>query len=352
MSVHDSGTVLVVRHGPGRGRLRDYMRHVLDFLAQDRQLQERVRFHQTGTPAPSLAGIVTVVFWLADPLREWYPACYVEAVEIAERARAHGIHLVNEPESLSNSVKSRQSRLWQDAGFDTPTWIRFEDLDELQAAIERIGTWPILIRSDEAHGQHRIQVATDKNTASTWSRHNLETPGAVAPLIDVRGGSMDRGLYARFHHKKRLYVLGNRTRTEHIFFSKHPVVSAETCTFARYRGFTRTRMNLARLSPTERHIIREDLAYWRRGEDHHDLMVRAVAALGFGFAAIDYSQRADGGVVLWEANPYPLVPTLKTIRLPRLRCANERYASYCRAIGDFLLHAAVIEPGRDHARSG
>jgi hypothetical protein len=82
-------------------------------------LAARVRIHETGAPAPSLDGVAAVVFWLADPLRERFPACFEEAVALAAEARRRGVPIVNPPESLSNTVKSRQARRWREAGFDT-----------------------------------------------------------------------------------------------------------------------------------------------------------------------------------------------------------------------------------------
>ena len=117
MSHSSDGTLLIVQHGPGRGRLYDFRRHVLEWLeAEAPGLWPRIRLHETGGPPPRLEGVRAVVFWLADPLRELYQADYAEAVVIADAVRASGGTLVNPPEALSNSIKSVQSRLWREAG--------------------------------------------------------------------------------------------------------------------------------------------------------------------------------------------------------------------------------------------
>jgi len=74
-------------------------------------------------------------------------------------------------------------------------------------------------------------------------------------------------------------------------------------------------------------------------------MVRAVRLLGLGFAAIDYSVRADGSAILWEANPYPSLPPLRRMRVPDLRHGQARVDSYHRAIGDFLIDL-LAAPGQ------
>jgi len=134
-------------------------------------------------------------------------------------------------------------------------------------------------------------------------------------------------------------------RTEHVFFSANPVVSADTCTFTRFHERRAWLHGLSRLLPRDRAAIREDVAYWRRGEEQRDLMLRAAGVLGFGFAAIDYSTRADGSVMLWEANPYPLLPPLAIVRLPRQRLGAERVESYHRSIGDFLVRLLDADSG-------
>src|SRR5512146_2158218 len=94
------GVVLLVRHGPGRGRLDNYGNGWLKRLARTGpDLRRRIRIHETGSgDSPSLDDVAAVVFLLADPVRELYPACYAEASAIAAAATARGIRLVNPPD--------------------------------------------------------------------------------------------------------------------------------------------------------------------------------------------------------------------------------------------------------------
>lgn len=326
---------------------------VLETLRRSAGPDECVRLHETGGARPPLEGITAVVFWLADPLREHFPACYEEAVAISEEARSRGIPIVNPPEALSNSIKSRQSGLWRAAGFETPRWARFHDDAELRAVAH--GTaFPLLIRADEAHGHKRVRIVRDQAELATVDPASLQLPGSVAPLWDVRESYRARdpdGVYARYHHKKRIYVLGDRVRTEHVFFSGHPVVGAASCTFGRYHRLPSALHGLSRVRGRDRRAIEEDLAYWRSIEQDAEIMVRAARTLDFAFAAIDYSQRADGSVILWEANPHPILPDCRKVSLPRQRLAAERAASYQASIGDFLMGLARKQPlGGDFAQ--
>ena len=130
--------VLLVRHGPGRGRTDNYLDATLDHICRtDSALAARIVVHETGAPQPSLDGIASVAFLLGDPLRERYPACYAEAEVLAAKARDRGIRIANAPEALSNSIKSVQSRLWRAAGIITPEYRRFASYDELRDLADR-----------------------------------------------------------------------------------------------------------------------------------------------------------------------------------------------------------------------
>src|SRR5712692_7888008 len=87
--------VLLVRHGPGRGRLQNFGNGWLKRLARTRpDIRRRIRIHETGSGASlSLDDATAVVFLLADPVRELYPECYAEASAIAAAAAAREIRL-------------------------------------------------------------------------------------------------------------------------------------------------------------------------------------------------------------------------------------------------------------------
>jgi hypothetical protein len=300
-------------------------------------LFQRLVFHATGEAAPTLDGVGCVVFWLADPLREWYPTCYDEAARLAQAARARGLRVINPPETLSHSIKSTQARLWRDAGIATPQVERFNDFATLIKAIERLA-FPMLIRGDEYHAQFGARVFKSVGELVNADSKNMPWPCAVSPLVDVRlgyrraGGSLE---CAELFHKKRLIVANGSIRTKHTFFSSDPIVSAETCIFGQHSWWPKIGISPS-LSVLELKCIEHDLAYWRQGQEHHELMLRACNVLGYDFVAIDYSNLADGSPILWEANPYFQLPSLGEMMLPFQRNARERVNSYYETIGDFL----------------
>jgi hypothetical protein len=241
-------------------------------------------------------------------------------------------------------VKSRQARLWRAAGLDTPPVRRFEDARGLPDVAAEVGL-PFVIRGDEEHWQEGLRVVRTDADLAAIDPSRLRFPAAASPLCDVRESwrARDgRSVYARLHHKKRAYVLLDRVCNEHVFFARGPIVTARTCTFAWFHGWRRPLSPLARLFVGPE--IAEDAAYWRGTDAHAATLRRAASALGLGFVALDYSVRADGSLVLWEANPYPFLPPAARMLLPRRRRADERLARYHDAIADFLVRCLDPTP--------
>lgn len=335
--------LLIVRHGPGRGRLPGYLAPALKRLAAiDPALLGGVRFHETGRGgAPDLADTQAVFFWLADPLREMYPDCFAEAAAIESQARDRGVRLVNPPSVLSNSIKSVQARIWLEAGIPTPPCVPFADRDALEQAAERTG-FPLLLKSDTLHAQERMVFCASATDLHARPNASLPIPGVVSPFVDTRSGWQQvrpETPWARAFHKKRLIVFGDSLQARNVFFSDGPIVGLSTSSIWRHRprDGRPSRAGLFGLSRRERAELAIDLAYFRAGDcDAPDVMRQAVRALGFGFAAIDYSVFADGRVCIWEANPYHFVPGPRSYVLPEQRCFQERQDAFCRALGAFF----------------
>jgi len=330
--------VLVVRHAPGRGRIPGYLDAAFERIrARSPALHARLHFQTPEEPAPALDGVRAAIFFLCDPLREHDPAGFAAAAALAARLRSAGVRVLNTPEALSHGIKSVQARRWRAAGIPTPPVLRFEDRSGLAAQAAQLG-WPLLLRADEAHAQRGVRVCRSQVELDAIPGAELALPGAASPLLDVREGFRAHTPHdprARFFHKKRALVLGDRVRSKHVMFARQPVVGARSSLYRR----AAKRPWAARLDPWLRACVRQDLAYWRHGDAHAELLRRAVAALELDFAAVDYSDLGDGGVVLWEANPHPYLPAGPEIMLGRWRRAPERLASYHDAIGDFLADA-------------
>jgi hypothetical protein len=297
-----------------------------------------LRFHETGSgAAPALDGVRAVVFWLADPLRELYPACFAEASALEAHARERGLALVNPPSALSNSIKSVQARLWEAAGVPTAPCLPFADRAGFEAALGR-APYPLLLKGDLLHAQDCMHFCRSADEARRLPPASIGYPGVATAFVDTRAGWEARepgGLYARYYHKKRLVVFGRELQPRHVFFSKSPIVGLGSSHLRRYlpRPGRPSRPGLFGLRKRERAMLAADYDYFRGPCEAPEVLARAARALGFGYAALDYSTRADGSVVLWEANPYPFVPGPGQYALPKERQFEERFAAFCRGLG-------------------
>jgi glutathione synthase/RimK-type ligase-like ATP-grasp enzyme len=322
-----AGDVLIVRHGPGRGRDLLILPQIDEHIAKTRPtLRPRIRVHATGSPPPSLDGVVAALFLLCDPLRENYPDCFVEAVAIADAARERGIKLLNPPEHLSNSVKSRQAELWQRAGIPCASARAIRSAANLEPAMAALGL-PMILRSDDQHVQVDVRLCKRIKHVDE-AKHTLTLPAVALQLIDVRKRWREAApdsVMARFHHKKRAMVYGDTVLNNHVFFSRSPIVGQSSCTFMADRRRARkilrgVGIGLARWRDT----LAADYEFFHSPPEAPDVMLRAVAALGLHIAAIDYASLPGGEVVLWEANPYVHLPPWRHAVLADERHIRER----------------------------
>lgn len=344
-----------MRHGEGRGRIPGFWDPALDHLAGSRpELFDRIRLHHTGDPAPEARDVAAVVFWLADPLEERYPACFEEATGLASLAP----RVVNPPRALSNTVKSRQARIWREAGLTTPACVSFRDHEELRRKARAVD-YPVLVRPDRLHTDARIRICRSPDELLAVPEDRIALPGALTSFVDVRRGyrsELPDTLWARFYHKKRAFVFGDHVVPGHLFFSGDPVVRAPTSTLAfhadvrdvvrdlfrdvprwdRRLGLSEKLKRLVPLTGPARRSVRRELDFTRSAPERPDLMRRAARALGLGFVALDYSVLADGRVVFWEANPYPWLTPWRHAILPGRRRLGRRSDRVFSALGRFF----------------
>ena len=280
------------------------------------ELYRQLEFWRTGNALPSLDGVASVLFWLGDPLKQAYPDCFREARQLHDEAVSRNIRVVNPPEALSNSIKSVQAALWEEAGIPTPGVLRIENPEEFEACRDRLPV-PAIFRSDEQHSQRKMRICHNREELSAIPTSDLPWPAAVSPLIDTREGYETKGgsVWGKFHHKMRVLIMGDVIRTKHVFFSTRSIVSSKTCRWADYPRHFPMRLFVTP-SPEDLECIQCDLRYWENPEPHAGVLKKAASTLGLDFAALDYSIRADGSPVIWEANPYPYLPKLRDILHP------------------------------------
>ncbi|HJS46752.1 MAG TPA: hypothetical protein VJ773_02065 [Gemmatimonadales bacterium] len=326
------GHLLIVQHGPGRGRLHGFRRHLLEHFARTAPaLSRRLRVHETGTGTPDLGGVRAVLFWLADPLRELYPDCHAEAEAIAAGVRARGGTVLNDPAALSHTIKSRQARIWREAGIPCARAEAFADAGALRGAVERVGL-PAIVRADLHHAQEDTYTCRAMDEVAALPAEGRLYPGVALAMVDTRAAYQEERpgtIWAKWWHKKRIFVFGDVVVPNHCLFGTTPVVGLQLSPFWRYRRRHAILAPLIAFRPWEREAVAVDRAYAEAAPERPELFIRATRALGLDWVAIDYSTLADGSVILWEANPYFTMPVGVKGLLGRTRRLGPRVDRLC-----------------------
>lgn len=326
--------VLIVAHGPGRGAKRTFLPWLLDEIATRPALRGLVQVHGTGTTPPALDGFAAIVFMLIEPIAQ-HPECEAEALALSAAARRQGIRVVNPPEALNNTIKSRQAEIWRKAGLPCAAAEPAADAAALREVLERV-PYPIILRFDAGHVQQGMFVCPDQASALRFVS-KVRFPAVVLQFVNTRPSwrrHQPDSVMARYFHKKRSMVFPGEVLNNHVYFSSIPVVGNRTCTFAAAeRGEP---------VPDLEEMLEADIRYSFAPPERPKLMQAAVRALGLDVAAIDYSIFADGSVVLWEANASFALPYWSNGVLAEQRRLEERVPRYVHAMIRYLERLAGL----------
>ncbi len=338
-----AGDVLIVRHGPGRGRALEILPLIEAHIAANRPaMRPRLRIFETGSPKPRLDGVGAILFLLGDPLKELYPVCYAEAAAIAEAGVARGIRLLNPPQSLSNSIKSRQAEIWRKAGLRCAAARVIRSSADLEPAMAALGL-PMILRSDDKHAQEGVRICKRVKHVDE-AKLTLAFPAVALQLIDVRAkwrAVAPDSIMARYYHKKRSMVYGDTVINNHVFFSSTPIVGRTTSTFLEDSKRARAWLRRFGVGRSRWHdTLAADYEYNQSAPEAPETMLRAVAVLGLHVAAIDYASLPNGEVVLWEANPYAQLPPWQHGVAADARRIRERTTRQIDRVVDWLERVA------------
>ena len=337
-----SSKILIVTHGETRGREVGTLDGLLDYARQNEPVfHRRIRLHRTGETPLALNGVGLVLFWLGDPLKQLYPDCFDEALDIQKTAESLGIHVINPPEALSRTAKSIQAAIWRANGIVCADVRRANSEAHLREVAEELG-YPCILRSDLSHTQATMEVITSPEQLTGGLQRAAPAP-ALVEVKDIRAAHLKSGtpgLNAQFHHKARAIVACGEVKSVHLFHGKDIVVGSCTSLFARE---ARPRRELARQFGFRRRFLKtllaKDLDYYNAPTAHAGEIVRAVHALGLDFAAVDYSFLPDGSLFFWEANPYFSLPPGRLSVMADARQAPRRVRKTYAWITARLKHA-------------
>lgn len=359
--MNSDGRLLIVRHGPDRGRLQPYIQQCFDTLCEGNPaLRDRLAFYPTGDTLPSLEGVTGVLFLLADPLDSLYPECHADASSIADRAVALGIPLYNPPTLLSAHSKSRTASVLGAHGIECPPAYVYRDLEQLRRLLES-HELPVILRADSDHAQLNARVLEKPGDVEDLEVGPVPYPGVLSPMVDVRIGRKRDGPWDPFHkwvHRYRAFVFGDICMPGHLHFSPSRVVGGDDVIWERMDESSRRiaerlgtgRLNgLAqrgiRMSPWYRAARAADIEFRRHGPPDPSFFVSAARALGYDFVAFDYGVHPDGRPIIFEANPYPFINPMPGGILWRERELDEYTRRMYDAIGRYLISRTGSLPG-------
>ena len=260
--------------------------------------------------------IVLHVPWLQDPVQRWSVEAYEQANRLAAECDRRGIPIVNRVDRLLNASKSVGAQLMAQAGVRTPQMMPIHDPAEFKETLLGM-TPPLFVREDWGHGGRSYRI-DKREDALQIPFEKIARPVAIE-LIDVR----DRrdGLYRKY----RYVAVGSEGVSLHLHASTDWIV----------RGNRRLKDETTRA---------EELSYISKQDPNHQLLQCAHRALGLDFVAYDYSYDHQGRVVVWEANPFPLLHFSKECPMAYRDVAVHRTL---RAILKmYLQYASLLVPDR------
>lgn len=336
--------VLIVRHGPGRGRLEGYCDHVLEWIKRERpETYGRVRLHETGSGGASLEGVAAVVCWLADPL-EHYPGCLEEALRIESEAGEREIPVLNRPSVLASYGKAYQAERFAAGDVPSPPARILHDREDLDRCAEDLGI-PILLRRNFSYSRQDISVIRSRRDLSSARFDDSSRSTVASPLLDTRAGPTG-SLWSRYYHKKRVVLIGDHCVQDSLYFSRRPLVARETSVYQDFqdrRRWLRSRGRVGRRaarwlgkSRRLREAVAAERGYLESELPDVSVFRSAGRALGLEFVAFDYAQAPGEPPLIWEANPYPYLPSAKNNVMRRERAAEFKVDRLCRAFADCI----------------
>jgi hypothetical protein len=269
--------LLIVRH---RAYQRQFFDVILKWVAANiPELAPLFAVHDLPVRIRDWSPYALHVPWLQDPVQQWSPETYEQAIRLAAECDARRIPVLNRVDRLVNATKSRGAALMRGVGVATPRMVPIKDRREFERTLLGLVP-PLFIREDWGHARHSFRVDSPADVPRIpWSM--FQRPVGIE-IVDVR--DPHDGLYRKYR-----YVAAGDLGVAH-----HVQSSAEWIT----RGENRV------ITPKTQD---DELRYVSRADPNHNALQRARRALGLDLVAFDYGYMPDGRIVVWEANPFPLI---------------------------------------------
>lgn len=313
LCAEDDRRFLIIRHHLGSPTAFDV---IIEWV--ERHVPEiRGRFEFSSLPftKPGVGAYALCVLWLPDPVQRWSQDAYEQSLELSEQCRREGVPIVNEVEKLVNATKWLGSKLIAESGARTPVTKKIEDPDRFRDDLSGMEL-PVLIREDYGHCRPIFRIESEEDLQRV-PLEELNTP-LVVEFIDVQSSD---GLYRKY----RYFTAGEIGVPHHLQVKDHWLTKGSN-------------------QVINRMTCEEEYAFTSRPDRHHEQFQRARAALDIDMVAFDYGYTPSGEMVVWEANPYPLIHFPSTsVREYRTRAVDRTIAALIKY---YHLRAGLEYPAR------
>jgi hypothetical protein len=247
--------------------------------------------------------------WLQDPVEQWSMRAYRQAARLTATLGRRGVPTVNPVDRLGRAAKSTGARLVASAGVRTPRSVLIEDPAEFRRTLLGLEL-PLLVREDWGHAGPDALAAGEIvrcDTAADVRALDLARFARPVAIEFVETRDPRDGLYRKY----RYVAAGDLGVPHHLQVKDHWFVKGEGQLYSEA-------------------IRDEDLAYLSAPDRNHEALQRARRALGLDLVAFDYSHDPEGGLVVWEANPYPFLHFLPGRRAYRAPAVERTLAAIVR----------------------
>jgi hypothetical protein len=301
-----------------------------------------IRLHETGTGAAALDDVCAVFFWLADPLVD-YPECHEEAIAIQEEAERRSLPMINRPTALATYGKDFQAKRFLAENIPTPQAASVDNVTDLADCVDRLGL-PLLVRGARSFGLRGTLIVRSRRQIASLKQEDLPERTIVTGFVDVRGpqaGYPTKDLWTRYYHRKRVLLIGDQCVPDSLYLGKDPLLQQSSSLYGDYYSrqvrmrpygwFGKQAIRLIRRNMGLQRAVELESEFITAPVDGEDLFKKAAAALGLEFLAFDYASLPRGDLLIWEANPYPHIPSASGNILPRTRNSQAKVRNIYRA---------------------
>lgn len=229
-----------------------------------------------------------IAFYYHDPLASLYPKQYAYAKKLASFCLQHGIRLLNQPEALSQSVKSVQLKRLHQAGFRVAQSFPIPNAGSFKQIPPQ--AYPLFIRFDAGHDSQGGHVQGPFYSLEALEQEfdaRLFQPGKhtkdILALQWIDTVSPD-GLYRKY----RVYATPMSVLKAFIAIAPDWYVHWDNT----------TQDDIMRQEDEQ--FIESPLS-----DIEFQLFTSVVKTLNLDFCGIDYAYLPSGDIVIWEVNPHP-----------------------------------------------